>query len=299
MEFKKDLKIKPLPVKIAKCWKKVDLRMPLNPVVAFIGSTSSGKTTNMMNLLTKRNMLKDYYKIFIFSRTYHNDSIWRNIRINPKYVSTEYDEDRIEAILERQIELKEKYKEKHGNTNCFKSSVIIFDDMIQNLRSKYLSMLTTRNRHFSTNIWILSQSYKAINPIIRNQVTNWIIFPSGNSGESKKMADELGGKKFLTFLNYVAKTDYGFLHMDKKSPLKIRYRKGYDKFLTLKGKDVIEEKLILKWNDKLMKTKKSKCVKLNKKTKKKKKEKVFKYSMCFEDYLSSDEESSSSSCYSY
>ena len=50
---------------------------------------------------------------------------------------------------------------------------------------------------------------------------------------------------------------------------------------------------------KLMKTKKSKCVKLNKKPKKKKKEKVFTYSMCFEDYLSSDEESSSSSCYSY
>ncbi len=295
-----DLKIKPLPVKLSKYWRKVDLRLPLNPVVAFIGSTSSGKTTNLMNLITKKKFLKDYYKIFIFSKTFDNDSIWRNIKIPDKYVSTEYDEDRIEAILDRQVELRKKYKDKHGNYDGFKPALIIFDDMVQNLRARYLSILTTRNRHFSTNIWILSQSYKAINPIIRNQVTNWIIFPSGNEGESKKMSEELGGKRFLKFLDYVALTDYGFLHIDKKAPIKIRYRKGYDKVLSIKDDKVIEEPLILKWNDNLLKTKKHRVVKINRKVKKKKKAKVFTYSMCFEDYLSSDEEStSSSSCYSY
>ena len=295
-----DLKIKPLPVKLSKYWRKVDLRLPLNPVVAFIGSTSSGKTTNLMNLITKKKFLKDYYKIFIFSKTFDNDSIWRNIKIPDKYVSTEYDEDRIEAILDRQVELRKKYKDKHDTLDGFKPALIIFDDMVQNLRARYLSILTTRNRHFSTNIWILSQSYKAINPIIRNQVTNWIIFPSGNEGESKKMSEELGGKRFLKFLDYVALTDYGFLHIDKKAPIKIRYRKGYDKVLSIKDDKVIEEPLILKWNDNLLKTKKHRVVKINRKVKKKKKAKVFTYSMCFEDYLSSDEESSSSSsCYSY
>ena len=243
-------------------------------------------------------MLLNYFKIYIFSANFQRDTIWRNIKIDDKYISTVYDEDRIEAILDRQMELKQKHQDKYGNTDCFKPALIIFDDMIQQLRSKYLSMLTTMNRHYSTNIWILSQSYKAISPIIRNQVCNWIIFPSGNEGESKKMSEELGGKKFLKFLDYVGKVNYGFLHIDKKSPLKTRYRKGYDKVLTLKGKDIIEEKLVLKWNDNLLKTKKNKSIKLNKKPKKKKKEKVFTYSMCFEDYLSSDEESSSSSCYS-
>jgi hypothetical protein len=299
MEFNKDIKIKPLPVKVAKCHRKVDLRLPLNPVVAFVGSTSSGKTTNMLNLLTKRNMLLNYFKVFIFSANFHRDSIWRNIKIPLKYVSTKYDEDRIEAILERQQHLKEKHKEKYGNTDTFKPALIIFDDMIGQLRSRYLSMLTTMNRHYSTHIWILSQSYKAISPVIRNQVCNWIIFPSGNEGETKKMSEELGGKKFLKMMDYVSKINFGFLHIDKKSPLKIRYRKGYDKFLTLRGKDIIEEKLIIKWNDDLLKTKKNRTVKLNKKPTKKKKEKKFTYSMCFEDYLSSDEESESSSCYSY
>ncbi len=298
MEFNKDIKIKPLPVKNAKCWKKVDLRMPLNPVVAFIGSTSSGKTTNMLNLLTKRNMLLNYFKVYIFSKNYHRDSIWKNIQIKDKYISMEMDEDRIEAILDRQMELKEKHKEKYGNTDKFKPAVIIFDDMIQQLRSKYLSMLTTMNRHYSTNIWILSQSFKAINPIIRNQVCNWIIFNSGNDGENNKMAQELGGSKFLQFLNYVSKDNYGFLHIDKKAPLKIRFRKGYDKYLELKNKEVIEHKLCLKWNDNLLKTKKTKKIKLNLKPKKKKKEKKFTYNMCFEDFMSSESESDSSSCYS-
>ena len=63
MYFDKDIKIRPLPVKMAACYRRVDLRMPLNPVVAFIGSTSSGKTTNLLNLLTKRNLLLNYFKI--------------------------------------------------------------------------------------------------------------------------------------------------------------------------------------------------------------------------------------------
>ena len=130
MDFDKDIKIKPLPVKIAKCHRKVDLRMPLNPVVAFIGSTSSGKTTNMLNLLTKRNMLLNYFKIFIFSRNFHRDGIWKNVKIDKKYISTEYNEDRIEAILDRQMELKEKFKEKFGNTDCFKPALVIMDDMV-------------------------------------------------------------------------------------------------------------------------------------------------------------------------
>ena len=297
MYFDKDIKIRPLPVKTATCYRRVDLRMPLNPVVAFIGSTSSGKTTNLLNLLTKRNLLLNYFKIFIFSKNFHRDSIWRNIKIDDKYVSTEMNENRIEAILDRQMVLKDRYKEKHKNTDNFKPALLIFDDMIQELRNKYLSMLTTMNRHYSTHIWILSQSYKAINPIIRNQVGDWIIFPSGNEGESKKMADELGGKKFLIFLDHVSKSNYGFLHIDKKSNLKTRYRKGYDKYLELKDDDVIEHKLILKWTDNLLKTNRSKSIQLNRKIKKIKKIKKFSYKMCFEDYLSSSSSSSSSSNY--
>ena len=46
-------------------------------------------------------------------------------------------------------------------------------------------------------------------------------------------------QKFLIFLDYVSKTNYGFLYIDKKSNLKTRYRKGYDKYLELKDDDVI------------------------------------------------------------
>jgi hypothetical protein len=292
MNFTEEILIKPLPVQKSKFFRKVDLRLPLDPVVCFIGSTASGKTTNLLNLLTKRKLLLNYFKVFIFSRNFYQDSIWENICIEEKYICLTYSESRIQRILDRQNELKEEQLEKYGNLDKFKPVLIIFDDMIGELRNKFLSILTSMNRHYNIHIFILSQSYKMISPIIRNQCTNWIIYPSSNEGETKKMSDELGGKKFLKFMEFIAQKDYQFLHIAKKSPVKIRYRKGYDKYLELKNNEVIEHKLILKWSDKFLKTKSSKSVKLNPKPKKKKKkEPVF-----FEDYFSSSE-SSSSSCY--
>ena len=295
----KEIKIKALPVQVAKFWRKVDLRMPLSPVVAFIGSTASGKTTCMLNLLLKKKYLKDYYHVFIFSKNYKRDSIWKNIDLAPKYVSLEYNEVKIQSILDTQMDKKEKHKKKYGNLDKFKPALIIFDDMISNLRSKYLGLLTTMNRHYRTHIWILSQQFKSIAPIIRNQIINWIIFPSNNEGETKRMAEELGGRKFIRFLDHVNKEDYGFLHIDKKSKLKFRYRKGFDKYLELKGNEVTENDLKIKWSDKNLKTKKCRKVKLNKKKpKKKKKIKEFDPRMYFEDFMSSDSsESSESSCY--
>jgi|GEM_PF-6382794 hypothetical protein len=295
----KEIKIKALPVQVAKYWRKVDERMPLNPVVAFIGSTASGKTTCMLNLLLKKQYLKDYYHIFIFSKNYKRDSIWKNVDLEPKYISLEYNEVKIQSILDTQMRKKEKHKEKHGSLDTFKCALIIFDDMISNLRSKYLGLLTTMNRHYRTHIWILSQQFKSISPIIRNQIINWIIFPSNNEGESKRMSEELGSKKFIKFLEHVNKEDYGFLHIDKKSKLKFRYRKGFDTYLELKGNEVIEHDLKIVWSDKNLKTKKCRKVKLNKKKPKKKKNKTkeFNPKMYFEDFLSSESESSSESSY--
>jgi len=290
MNFKDDINIKPLPVQKSKFFRKVDLRLPLDPVVCFIGSTSSGKTTNLLNLLTKKKLLLNYFKVFIFSRNFYQDSIWENVCIQSKYICLSYSEERIQRILDRQNELKEKQLEKFGNLDKFKPVLIIFDDMIGELRNKYLSILTSMNRHYNVHIMILSQSYKAVSPIIRTNCTNWIIYPSCNEGETKKMGDELGGKKFLKFMEYISQKDYQFLHIAKKSPVKIRYRKGYDKYLELKNNEVFEHKLILKWSDKFLKTKNFRSVKLNPKPKKKKKKKK----IYFEDYFSSSESELSS-----
>jgi len=291
MNFEDDINIKPLPVQKSRFFRKVDLRLPLGPMCCFIGSTSSGKTTNLLNLLTKKKLLLNYFKVFIFSRNFYQDSIWENVCIKSKYVCLNYSEERIQRILDRQNELKKKQIDKFGNLNNFKPVLIVFDDMIGELRNKYLSILTSMNRHYNVNIWILSQSYKAISPVIRNQCTNWIIYPSSNEGETKKLSDELGGKKMLKFMENVAQKEYQFLHINKKAPVKIRYRKGYDKYLELKNNQVIEHKLILKWSDKYLKTKTSKSVKLNPKPKKKKKKKKKIY---FEDYFSSSESELSS-----
>jgi len=290
MNFKDDIKIKPLPVQKSKFFRKVDLRLPLGPVTCFIGSTASGKTTNLLNLLTKKKLLLNYFKVFIFSRNFYQDSIWENVCINSKYICLNYSEERIQRILDRQNELKKNYLEKFGNLDKFKPVLVVFDDMIGELRNKYLSILTSMNRHYNVNIWILSQSYKSISPVIRNQCTNWIIYPSSNEGETKKMSDELGGKKFLAFMSNIAQKEYQFLHIDKKAPIKIRYRKGYSEYLELKNNEVIQNKLILKWSDKFLKTKSSKSVKLNPKPKKKKKKKK----IYFEDYFSSSESELSS-----
>ena len=174
-------------------------------------------------------------------------------------------------------------------------------------RNSILNTLMFRGRHNNLSLIVVSQAYKMISKNIRTNFSDMIFYAVENDGELKAISEENSGglskKKFEDIFKYATAERFNFLYIARKFKGKKKFRKNFDTSLFIQDGKVAEEPLVLPYPKIKKKQPRVRPAKINykpKPPKKKKKEKVFTYSMCFEDYLSSDEDSStsSSSCYS-
>ena len=108
----------------------------------------------------------------------------------------------LDEIMKQQLESKE-------------SLLLILDDMVGNLKSKKIGMLSSRFRHFGLSLVIVSQSYKLLDTVSRNSASHWIFFRSENVKERSKINEELSS--FPDFMkHYLESTEkrYNFLYAD-------------------------------------------------------------------------------------
>lgn len=222
--------------------KKKEIKIACNPLLpqppfllSVVAPRRSGKSNLLVDLLIDDNKLcKKFDVIFIWSRTYHHDSKWKNIQLPPGSVFTSFVEREALVLLE--------LTEAVTRKNAF-SSLWIFDDMIADKimnthRMGALEAIAVRGRHSNISLVIISQQVMSLSPAIRNNSTNLVIFRIRNSDELEKIAREnresLDAAQFMDIYDYATRDPFSFLHINnQEQDPKLRFRKGWDELLIL------------------------------------------------------------------
>lgn len=169
-------------LEIRKVKMKCDKIDDINPILPtshscsiIIGQPSSGKTTLILNLITRKEFyLKKFHKVFIFSPSL--DTIEKDIEISNGGIYTKLNADDINNIFDMQ---KEDDHEPHLEVLC------VFDDFVSFFkRDKSLLLplekLVLNRRHIYATIIITSQKYNLIPLSIRSNSSHLILFNGVN-----------------------------------------------------------------------------------------------------------------------
>jgi hypothetical protein len=198
-----------------------------------IGSSGSGKSTVLYNLLTSKELLGEYFNyIFVFSDVKVDDILEKLELPKENYIS-DWDEVKINSIINK---IEEKI-ENEGLENCAKDMKIafIFDDILNRqkfLKGDTMRKLISTNRHYLISVFILSQYYKAIPPICRQNASGVIFFASSLM-EIEKLSEEncmpnQSKKEFIQIAQYATNGKHDFLFINRRGEPNQKLRKGFD-----------------------------------------------------------------------
>lgn len=207
-----------------------------------IGGVGSGKTTIVINALKHKEMFNKHFDhIFLISPTAKHDDKWlpivEELEKDNKYYTKCSDQtvqeimDRISEQNENFDEAKAKKKHKSRKPGGIRN-LIIFDDCIHDLakgtQQSVQNELFTTLRHKKTSVWITSQKYKALSPLIRNQAKMATFFKPRQTVEKKGIIDDLQIPEHI--LDYATNQPNGFLHMSLCSGSPVFFSK-FDRIL--------------------------------------------------------------------
>lgn len=233
----------------------IDPRLPQpNFRLIMVAPSFTGKSNLILNLLI------DHYaegmEVYIFSKSFGNDSIWDNIDIPDEFVFDNFDEPAINAILEKQGKLKQKFK---NQLEKVPKLLFIIDDMINDIidsKSDIITKLFFRGRHFVLSTILTSQAYTAIPSKIRVNGSDMVFFSQSSAREVKTIAEENGfgglDRKDFTKLFVHATTfeDFSFLYVNRRAPLGSKFRRKFDTIINVEGDVVVEQSV----NERLQKS---------------------------------------------
>ena len=182
-------------------------------LVLIFGSVRSGKSNLISNLLLRNEMWRSRADaIKIISPSAMNDNSMRFVREeeNIEILDT-YDESWLRALIEYQNSCSKEERDK---------IILIADDAIDYYkRNSALAFLSTRYRHFGIIYYVIvAQSYKVLDPKVRNNCRNLIIMKCPNTKMLNDIAEEydcmLGGNFKKLYAYAVLSEMYSFLHID-------------------------------------------------------------------------------------
>lgn len=211
--------------------------------VLMVGASSSGKTTLLMNLMTKKEMYKGYHDfVFLFSITAKLDDSFKMLKIKKDFIF-DTEEDMIKN-LKIIFESQKKNVEKEGVDKAPKM-LLIFEDLTTNeklMRDHIFKSLFTLGRHLNMQVIVMIHKYKALPRTQRLNAMN-IIYFAGSKDEQSQLVDDFtppnySKREFTELVEYATgsddKSDHNFLYMCNKLPFKIKFRKNFDLILELK-----------------------------------------------------------------
>ena len=172
-----DFDLSILPVKTDN--QSINIRRPFHPMLPdiskgaltmLLASVRSGKSVCACNLLCNSNFYRDCFDaVYVFSSTINQDSTGRKIKeMFPNTCYDTFDENRLQKIIDYQAQQDPDERE---------SIAIILDDLPNYLKPKSLFFTLSSNyRHFGIGLLLYSQqAYKQVSPIVRSNLTNFII----------------------------------------------------------------------------------------------------------------------------
>jgi len=185
-------------------------------LILLVGTTNSGKTTLINNLLLNKNMWGRregqpqgaFDNVMIISPSLYLDDSCRFLVENFDCY-TEFHDEIIEQMKTRQLALPKDKRPKQ---------MIVIDDSVGLIeRNSSINYLGTRYRHFNANMIMSVQSFRGCSPIMRTNA-NCVILMNGimNSKELEKVDEEYGDMYKRTLLYCYAKfapKKYDFLYL--------------------------------------------------------------------------------------
>ena len=159
-------------------------------LILLVGTTNSGKTTLINNLLLNKNMWGRREKrsrgafenVTIISPSLYLDDSCRFLTENFD-CHVEFKDEIIDQMKEKQLALPKDKRPKQ---------MIVIDDSVGLIeRNSSINYLGTRYRHFNTNIIMSVQSFRGCSPIMRTNA-NCVILMNGimNANEMGKILEE-------------------------------------------------------------------------------------------------------------
>ena len=223
-------KIHPIKEKCWECKQSKFSQVPKCPLrMLAIGPSGSGKSVALQNMILDiyRNC---FSRIYIFSPSIEIDSIWDPVKeyikkeLKPskdeKYLFDHYDPKDLEKIIDQQYKITE-YLKKQKKKKLYQILLIIddFADSPEFTRnSPLLHQLYIRGRHSMISTITATQWYKVINPIVRKNVTDLIIFKLRNYADLEGIVEELAAltdKKILhNIYQQAVEQPFAFLYVN-------------------------------------------------------------------------------------
>ena len=84
-----------------------------------------------------------------------------------------------------------------------------------------LASIAIRGRHFGASLWVSTQKYRALAPVIRTNLTALFCWPPANRLERKAIIEEISGRyspeEIEEMLQHVSQRPFGFLFVDLKT----------------------------------------------------------------------------------
>ena len=197
-----------------------------------LGPSGSGKTVFMASLILDI-YPKCWERIYVFSPTVHLDSTWNKIKAYNRDVLkvpekeetffSEWDEAAVQKILKRQHEITRISKER-GLKKLF-GVLCIVDDFADDARvvrsSKAIHELFVRGRHAQISTICSVQKYRVLNPIIRVNATDLVVFRLRSMHEADAVVDEnsalYGEKVTREILKMATDEPYSFLWINGRA----------------------------------------------------------------------------------
>ena len=213
-------------------------RFPFSMMIS--GRSGGGKTNLMLNLLTKKNMFKDYFHhIIVFSPTAGQfDDTYKVLKLPKENFIRDLNETQLDNI----INLRKKQITKHGIEKVANSSrmLLILDDVIANrnfLESPGALKMFALLRHYLVSVIIMIQSYTKLPRALRLNCNAIMTFPSLSS-ETETLKDEitpsgLTKKEFGKVIEYCTSGKYDFLYINNHADPDKRIRKNLDEIIDL------------------------------------------------------------------
>jgi len=213
-------------------------RFPFSMMIS--GRSGSGKTNLLMNLLTRREFLQNYFQyIIVYSPTEGEyDDSYKPLNLPKEKFKNDFSEEDLERLIKSRKDL----IKKKGIEWVSKNSrvLIILDDVIANrdfLNSPQALKMFALLRHYLVSVIVLMQTYNKLPKALRNNANAIMIFPA-NRSELEVLKDELcppslNKKQFERVISDATSDKYNFLYINNHADPSKKLRKNLDEIINL------------------------------------------------------------------
>jgi hypothetical protein len=210
----------------------------VNENIVLLGETKSGKTTNLIWMLSKEYaMPKNLFKeIYLISSTAKSDKSFDVLNLDKDNTITTDLQEKLEEIFEKQ---------KNAVENDIREPImIILEDITSSyklIRSPVMTKLFTAGRHYWITIVACAHKFTALSRVARLNCMNLMVYPCSNTELDQIVEDYLPPamhkKDFIDLVKYAWTPSpefvKPFLYINNTEPHATRFRRGFLEVLKL------------------------------------------------------------------